>query len=205
MNTYPPPHHVDTETERLAKLIEILRLATLVVPDNNDAEVSFIPMLLDRDGDRLRLLGHLDASNPQAKLFDGRQVQAIFHGPQGYISPDDYRSAQLPTWNYVHVIAKGPVQELAGLDARRQLLVRMSETFGGSQQQFRLHESDERMNAMLNGIRAFSIEIESLVGRFKLSQDKTADDQAGALDALKQRAARRQQLVFDWVKQDYGL
>ena len=202
--SYPPPHHVEIDQARLARLVEILRLATLIIADEDDVHVSFIPFLVERNDERYVLLGHIDAANPQAGLLDGRAVKAIFHGPQGYISPDDYETSQLPTWNYANVVAHGRATEVAPVEARRQLLLRMSRTFGSAAQRFRLEPDDQRMEAMLAGIRAFRIDVERFVGRFKLSQDKSSQDAASALRAMRQRSSRREETVYRWLEQEAG-
>ncbi|HEX7030129.1 MAG TPA: FMN-binding negative transcriptional regulator [Gammaproteobacteria bacterium] len=199
--SYPPAHHSEHSPEKLLHLIGILRLATLISVHDGESSVSFVPMLVEH-GEAPVLTGHLDAANPQAALLDGRRMQAVFHGPQAYISPDDYLSRQLPTWNYAHVVASGPVEEIPGDDAKRALLIRMSETFGGASQVFSLDYADPRMAGMLGGIRAFCMRVDRLVGRLKLSQDKNRDDAQSVLAAMKRKSAARETAVFRWIEDE---
>lgn len=197
---YPPPHHVVHDTGVLVRFIEILRLATLVSVHGEDIEVAFVPMLVEHTADGVVLFGHIDAMNPKADQLDGRRMHAIFHGPQSYISPDDYGTPQLPTWNYVHVVAAGTVHELTGDERKRGLLVRMAETFGGAAQAFVLEDNDERMAGMLGGIRAFRIDVDELVGRFKLSQDKSPSDAKAVLKSMTRKSAYRERAVVELIE-----
>lgn len=199
-NAYPPSHHLLEDPAALLRLVETLRLATLLRPVADDLQVAFVPMLVERHEGAVSLLGHVDAANPQAQDLDGARLHAVFHGPHAYISPDDYRTSQLPTWNYIHVVAEGIARELKTREERAALLVRMSETFGGGRQDFVLGEDEPRMHAMLDCIRAFRLEITRLTGRIKLSQDKSEEDRDAALVALARRADARRAAVFEWVR-----
>lgn len=199
---YPPAHHAEHDTALLVRCIEILQLATLVAVRDDDADVAFVPMLVQHDDHGVTLFGHIDAANPQAAQLDGKRMHAIFHGPHGYISPDDYRSAQLPTWNYAHVVAAGTVHELRGDDEKRDLLIRMAECFGGAGQDFVLDAKDRRMAGMLGGICAFRIEVDRLIGRLKLSQDKSAPDAAAALVAMQRKSAERERALVSLIQEE---
>lgn len=202
VRNYPPAHHVEQSPERLVRLIEVLRLATLISVIDGRSAVSFIPMLAEHGADGVVLYGHMDAANPQAEQLSGGRMQAVFHGPQAYISPDDYISPQLPTWNYVHVVADGRVTEMPSGEDRRRLLIRMAETFGGAGQAFSLDYADQRMAGMLGGIRAFRMQVDKLLGRFKLSQDKSADDAHAALEAMRRKSAARENSAFQWTRDE---
>lgn len=198
---YPPSHHVVHDPGVLVRFIETLRLATLISVHDDDIEVAFVPMLVEYDAGSVVLFGHIDAVNPKANQLDGRRMHAVFHGPQSYISPDDYGTPQLPTWNYAHVVAAGTVRELANDEQKRGLLVRMAETFGGPAQAFVLEKSDQRMAGMLDGIRAFRIDVDRLVGRFKLSQDKSAADANAALAAMLRKSVERECAVVALIEE----
>lgn len=200
--TYPPSHHIEHDARVLVRFIETLQLATLVSVHDGDVETAFVPMLVEHDTSGVVLLGHIDAANPKAEQLEGQRMQAIFHGPQAYISPDDYLTSQLPTWNYAHIVASGVVHELTGNEQKRDLLMRMAQTFGGPQQVFVLEENNQRMSAMLDGIRAFRLEVDKLTGRFKLSQDKSTADANAVLAAMHRKSAERETELITLIREE---
>jgi len=142
-----------------------------------------LPLVL-AEAEPLQLLGHLDANNPAADLIqDGRKVLAIFHGPNAYISPTDMTTKQLPTYNYQQVFVRGKLTrhvDLADVQADIHALVRAME----SKRKWDLESNDPRLIALLPLVVGFRIEIESISGRFKVSQDKIKADRDVAMRKL---------------------
>ena len=96
----------------LQDLIRAHPLATVVV-SNDGLLVNHFPLLFESAGEHGVLKGHIPAANPLcAAIKDGCQAVAIFHGPEGYVSPSWYPSKHehgkvVPTWNYAVVHAHG--------------------------------------------------------------------------------------------------
>lgn len=182
---YPPPYHLDHNKHNAYKVIEACKLATVISPIQDDVLVTHIPLILNLDKGSLgSLVGHIDKNNPQAKYLNNHKITAIFHGPDAYISPTVYASRQLPTWNYITTHVKGTAHHLPSDDAVRDSLIHMAEQLEDSEQPFVLNPDDKRIPALLNHIVGFEIEIEDLVGRFKLSQDKLQQDRMNAKQQL---------------------
>ena len=197
MAHYPPPHYDEPDRRRQLRLIREQPLATFVVAGADGRPYATpVPLVVAardaRDqtaGTELQLVGHLDANNPAAALVtDGREALAIFHGPSAYISPRDYHSRQLPTYNYEQVHVRGTLERLddpARIDADLHALIAAMEGVDG----WRLAPDDPRIAALLPHIVAFRCHVTAMTGRFKLSQDKRPADRAAA--ARKLDAARR--------------
>jgi transcriptional regulator len=142
------------------------------------------PLLVAGD----RLLFHVARTNAAAGRLDSARAIASVLGPDTYISPDWYESAdQVPTWNYVAVEAEGPLRRLdeAGLT---DLLDRMS-----ADQERRLAPkpawtrdkmSAGRFESMLQAIIGFELSIKALRGTRKLGQHKGLADRTRVADAL---------------------
>ena len=98
---YQPRHFVETREHALHGLIDAHPFATLVANATAGMAVNHLPFV--RQGQVLR--GHVARGNELA-VMDGAAVLAIFHGPQGYVSPNWYPSKhandgrEVPTWNY---------------------------------------------------------------------------------------------------------
>ena len=150
--------------------------------------VTHLPLLAQRDGDTIVLTGHLARLNPHARMLDGMRVLAIFNGPHGYISPRWYekRSADVPTWNYATVHCSGVAQlttEAGKLDALRRLVHEMEGTLPGAWSVDEL--SAAARDAMLKNIVAFTVRVDSLTAKFKLGQNRSDADRAGAVAGLR--------------------
>ncbi len=199
---YPPPYHLDHDRHNAYKVIEACKLATIISPIQDDVLVTHIPLILNLDKGKLgSLVGHIDKNNPQATYLNNHKITAIFHGPDAYISPTVYASRQLPTWNYITTHVKGTARHLSSDDAVRDSLIHMAEQLENSQQPFVLQPDDKRIPGLLNHIVGFEIEIEDLVGRFKLSQDKIQQDRINAKQQLLSQASDSEMILINQLTQ----
>lgn len=158
--------------------------------------VAHAPVVVRRQDTGLVLDFHLSRGNALAPLItDGFSAVATSLGPDAYVSPDWYVAAdQVPTWNYVAVDAEGSV---APLD--QAALVRLLDDLS-AQEEARLAPkplwtrdkmSAGRFEAMLGGIVGARMTVTRLEGTFKLSQNKSAADLAGAIAGLKDHPLAR--------------
>lgn len=141
----------------------------------------------------LKLLAHVARANPLWRNHPAdRPVLVVFQGPNAYISPNDYPSkAQharaVPTWNYAMVQARGPLRVVDGDPVwLRALLDRQSAQHEAAQAQPwtpALAPADY-LSAMLQAVVGLEIEVTDLQGKFKLSQNQSADNRRGVHAAL---------------------
>lgn len=187
---YPLPFTHSTNPAHLTAVIRRFPLATLITPHAETPLVTHVPLLYVPTPEGLGMLvGHMDRNNPQAAELKAGPVQALFHGPNSYISPHSYVTEQLPTWNYIKVHVKGEVEEMPNLDDVRDLMLQTTEYMEeGRARPYTLAPDHARMNKLLPFVVAFKIQITSWEGKFKLSQDKLAKDTDAARDQLLQDA-----------------
>jgi transcriptional regulator len=124
-----------------------------------------------------------------------------------YVSPDWYRTTvTVPTWNYIAVEGAGRLRRLDDSGLRR-LLVDLSSTHEEKLRPkipWTLDKiSEERVAALLNGIRGFTVALETLEGKFKLSQDKTSGNVAGVIAGLEARGDAASLAVAEAMKEDW--
>ncbi|HEX9533905.1 MAG TPA: FMN-binding negative transcriptional regulator [Stellaceae bacterium] len=186
---YLPPAFTEARAEILVEHIERYDFGLLVSHGSAGLVASHIPFLIERDGGRLHLQGHLARPNPQvADLARGGEVLAIFHGPHAYVSPNWYASGpSVPTWNYVDVHAYGTVQLVEDDYWLRRFLVRLSERHEArNPQAWRMQGlPDGYVETMLKGIIGLDIAVTRLEGKYKLSQNRPATDRPGVIAALE--------------------
>ena len=65
----------------------------------------------------------------------------------------------------------------------------MTERMESSEQPYVLNRNEKRIQSLIDYIVGFEITIESLLGRFKLSQDKSAEDTQLAKEKLIQQSS----------------
>jgi transcriptional regulator len=155
--------------------------ATMITHGEGGIEASHVPLLVDANGGELR--GHLARDNAQLRHLEaGAHVLAVFHGPHGYVSPSVYLEPGVPTWNFVVVHARGRARVLdeQGL---RAILDETVARFDTSDWRARVNE--EYLAPMRGRIAGFSIAIESLEGKWKLSQNRSAADRDRVIEWLE--------------------
>ena len=159
--------------------------ATLITCGAAGAEASHLPLLVDAAAGRLR--GHVARDNDQlAHLAAGAPVLAVFHGPHGYVSPSVYEGQRgVPTWNYVVVHARGRPRLLdeAGLVAILHDSVAHFD-IPGWRARFG-QEWPDVPSQLLQAIAGFEIDVESIEGKWKLSQNRSELDRASVVGWLE--------------------
>jgi transcriptional regulator len=171
---YLPSHFRQDDRASVFALAEANPFATLVTQGGDGLLASHVPLLVDPGRNLLR--GHLARANPQlAHLAEGVEALAIFHGPHGYVSPSLYSEhPSVPTWNYAVVHARGRPR-LVDAQALKTLLDDLVTRFDRSGWTF--DPPEEYGRRMLGAIAGFEIAIESIEGKWKLSQNRSAEDQ----------------------------
>ena len=119
---------------------------------------------------------------------------AIFHGPDAYVSPNSYPTKaehhrHVPTWNYQVVHVHGMIRFQHDTHAKRAavgLLTSHLERQRNGAGAWRMADAPaDYMAAMLDAIVAFRIDPQQIVAKSKLSQNRSATDHRGAVDALR--------------------
>lgn len=195
---YPPKHHQENDLKKIITVIEEFPLAMLVSVLDNKPLVTHIPIIYSHKIQKL--VAHIDKYNPQvATLKNGAEVTVIFKGPDAYISPSIYTTTQLPTWNYIFVHLTGTITLINDPEEAKNTMIAMTQFLEGKEQKYILSPDNKRMDGAVNYIQAFEIEITHWEGKFKLSQDKTEQDQLHAKEALKKNAKRDRDGFVDGI------
>lgn len=199
--TYPPPAYLESDTEKLHALIERYRFATLIAAVGPDRPLAtHLPLILDpARGPMGTLFGHMDRANPQARLLDGHRMMVVFHGPNGYMPPSVYDNAPLPTWNSMAVHVWGRVRLV---EDPARLVQGLCEIARRSGPEGLLTPDDPRIPRLIDYIVGFEVEIEEMVGRFKLSQEH---DEANRRRAALALASRTEEGERDFIGYVVGL
>ncbi|MBU3724343.1 MAG: FMN-binding negative transcriptional regulator [Burkholderiaceae bacterium] len=197
---YLPSHFSEYRLEEIHRIIREHPLGILVTHDKDaGTDANHIPFEFDPNvGDHGLLKAHIARANDLwQRCPTGTEVLVIFRGVDAYISPNWYPSKhethrQVPTWNYEVVHAKGTItirddeHFLRGQAARLTRLHERSEA-----RPWRMGESPpDYIKSMLENIVGIEIQITSLIGKSKLSQNKDARDRESAAQKLRNKGDR---------------
>lgn len=174
----------------LGDCIDALVFAALLSNGPDGPRASHLPLLLDRaNGGTLR--GHLARANGHADGLDGEPALVIFQGPAHYVSPAWYPSKAetgkvVPTWNYVVIHARGPVRLRHDPDWLHGLVADLTDRMEHDRQApWAVSDAPaDYTDTMLGHIVGVEIALTSLVGKFKLGQNRSAADRAGLAAGL---------------------
>lgn len=186
----PEPFRRD-DPETLHPFIRAHPFATLVTGAAGMPQATHLPLILE--GGVLR--GHMARGNPHWKtIAAGQPALAIFLGPHAYVSPQWYPGKKVdgktvPTWNYAVVHAAGPIRVTEDADWLRAHVSALTD-----QQEAPLAEPwkvtdapEDYVRKMLTAIVGVELEVTSLTGKWKLSQNRAPADHDGARDGLAAR------------------
>lgn len=168
-----------------------------------EIHLAYAPALFAADSPHGRVQFHLARANPMAGVEDGQSVTLSFMGPHSYISPNWYKSSQVPTWNYIAAEGVGQVRRLNAEELRRQLaaLAAQHEAYAAPDNPWSPEKlNPDQMAALLKAIAGFEVELVSLEGKLKLSQNKSQADIAGAVAALEHREDETSLAVADAMR-----
>ena len=188
---YQPAHFNESDAHTLHALMKAHPLATLV-RGGAEFAADILPLEVDRVGDGWRVTGHVARANPLWREADGQPVLLLFQGPQAYVSPNWYPSkAQhgkaVPTWNYTTVQAHGRLRAIEDPAWLLAFVTRLTERHEGSRA-MPWHVTDapaDYIDSMLRAIVGIEIEVTRLEGKYKLSQNRSAEDRTGVVLGLE--------------------
>ena len=165
---------------------------SLVVAGAEGLSSVFVPILVSDDRRSLRT--HVARANPWWRgIQDGTEVLALFVAASAYISPTFYPSRHqnpsvVPTWNYVAAEVRGRVRVI---DDHQWLLeqVRSQTTHfeSTSPSPWRVEDApDDFIDRQVSAIIGVEIDVVSIEGKSKLSQNRPASDHDAVREHLSE-------------------
>lgn len=197
---YRPSHFEQHDAAALQALMREHPLATLVTQQNGGITADAIPLNYDAASHTLR--GHVARANPLWRAAAGQPVLAVFNGPQAYITPSWYPSKAathkvVPTWNYTVVHAHGVLRAVEDAPWLHALVTSLTDH----------HEApraapwavadapDDYVQQMLRAIVGIEIPVDRLIGKWKISQNRSDADRLGVAAGLAEGAAQAQAMA----------
>lgn len=189
---YLPKHFAVSDPARLHALMRAHPLATLVSHGADGLEANHVPLLLGTEaGPHGTLRGHVARGNPLASQAVDSEILVIFQGEECYISPSGYATKAehgkvVPTWNYCAVHAYGRLRVIDDADwLLAQLTALTVEHEAGLAKPWAVGDAPaDYVGKMLGAIVGIEISIDRLIGKWKVSQNQPAVNQASLVEAL---------------------
>jgi transcriptional regulator len=197
---YLPAHFAESRPEVLQRLIVEHPFGLLVTQGASDIDANSVPFFLDADpaGGPGILRAHVARANP---LWREARADAdslvVFQGPQTYVSPAWYPSKAehgkvVPTWNYVMVQGRGKLRAIEDADWLRAFVSRLTDHHEGERARQAAQPKAwavtdapaDYVDSMLKAIVGIEIVLSSLVGKWKVSQNRPATDREGVVRGL---------------------
>lgn len=202
---YLPTHFKHDQLDDLVELIQQYPLATVVMTAaDGTLEVNHLPLEYEmQQGGFGVLRGHIAKANPMFEILNqSAHVYVIFQAEDAYISPNWYEGKQehhrvVPTWNYRVVHVKGEILKLDDDKYLRGVLARLTRMHEANQpMQWKMGDAPNDFIAeQLEKIVAIEIDIQSMIGKFKVSQNRSAVDVMNVAKALKRSNAEMAELI----------
>ena len=188
---YSPRHFAELDRTVLRDEIRKIRAGHLITLGSEGLEASFIPLLISDDAGMIT--GHLAKGNEQWRHAD-TSVPALITwiGPDAYVSPSYYPSKRehqkvVPTWNYITVQAKGLLSFREDDQWKRSHLEALTNFHERAMvEPWAVSDApNEFIEGLMQAIVGVSIQVASIEGKWKLSQNKSDSDVAGVVAGFK--------------------
>ncbi|MCO6179917.1 FMN-binding negative transcriptional regulator [Ciceribacter sp. RN22] len=211
---YQPPHHREDRREVQHALIRSHPLGLLISSGEGGLLANPIPFRLVKTEEGLGTLqAHMAKVNPQWRaLSGGAEVLIVFQGADHYITPSWYETKRetgkvVPTWNYAIVQVRGTVRVIEDSQWLRAQVDRLTDG----------HESkrmipwavgdapDDFITAQLKGIVGIEVQITTIEGKWKVSQNRNEADRRGVAEGLDAEGSAAAGVMAAMVKTYGGL
>ena len=176
---YVPDQFKISDQEEIFSFLQANAFGQLISLQDKRLTSSHLPFLIADD--RKRLLCHLARQNPQWQTLEGQQVLVTFQGAHDYISPSWYQNPGVPTWNYQAVHVYGNCRVFDAADELATVVEALTDRYESS---FEAPWEPQYREAMLKAIIAVEIDIDEIQCKYKLSQNRPAEDQQGVIEKL---------------------
>ncbi len=183
---YIPEHFVVRDQAKALAFMRANPFAILVSSTDEGPFATHLPLVIREQEQSLVLRGHVAKANPHWQYLEKRPKSSlvIFHGPHAYISPSNYETREVvPTWNYGAVHVYGNARVFSG-DELLGVLQELIPIFEPAYAEQWASLSQAYRERMLSHIVGFEIAVTKVEAKFKLSQNRTRQEQENVIAAL---------------------
>ena len=204
---YVPESFKVDDQAKIKAFLERYDFATIVSSPASGIVATHVPVVLRRAPTGLVLVGHVARANSHWELMNGAvESLAIFHGPHGYVSPTWYANGPaVPTWNYATVHAYGKPRATHDvtftLDLLRELVLRYEK---GDNAWCVEDLPPNFREGLVSAIVAFEMPVHRFETKFKLGQNRSAEDRAGTIAGLEREQSAEANALAAFMRYHVG-
>ena len=206
---YLPEVFEERDVHTLHRTIEAHPLGALVTVTSGGLDANHIPFLIDAEPAPFGSLhGHVARANPVWRELEGTPALVIFQGPHQFITPSWYPTKQetgrvVPTWNYVVVHAHGRARVIDDHAQVRGHLERLTDRHEQRRDNpWKVTDApDDFIDKMASAVVGIEMIIERLIGKWKVSQNRTTADREGVVNGLVQDGSPAARVMADLVRE----
>jgi len=160
--------------------------AILISATDDGPFATHVPVAMRETGDHIVVRGHVAKANPHWRHLEREpRCLMIFHGPHAYIAASNYPAREnVPTWNYTAVHAYGDALLFSAPEQLQQVLHELIRSFEPPYAEQWDGLSDAYRDGLLSQIVGFEIAISRIETKFKLSQNRTGEEQENVISSL---------------------
>jgi transcriptional regulator len=182
---YIPKYFEITDKNEQFAFIAANGFGQLISTSNDRPCSTHLPFLLSED--KTKLLAHLAIQNSQADNINGQQVLVTLQGAHDYISPSWYEGAGVPTWNYQAAHIYGVCQTFTDAERLEHVVNKLTAKYEASMPSPWQPDYNPKM---LNAIIGIEISINEIQCKYKLSQNKSEQDQQQVINQLNANCSK---------------
>ena len=206
---YVPRHFEETRIDVLHELIRAFPLGALVTLTAGGLDANHIPFEVSPDPPPLGTLrGHVARANPVWRdVSPGTEALVMFRGVDTYVSPSWYPTKAetgkvVPTWNYAVVHARGVPRFIDDRAWLRAFVEQLTDRHEARRSEpWKVTDAPADFIAQQVGaIIGLEIPIARLIGKWKVSQNRSTGDRAGVVEGLLREAPRGAVAMADLVR-----
>lgn len=182
---YIPKYFEITDKNEQSAFIAANGFGQLISTSNDRPCSTHLPFLLSED--KTKLLAHLAIQNSQVDSINGQQVLVTLQGAHDYISPSWYEGAGVPTWNYQAAHIYGVCQTFTDAEKLEYVVNKLTAKYEANMPSPWQPDYNPKM---LNAIIGIEISISEIQCKYKLSQNKSEQDQQQVIDQLNENGSK---------------
>lgn len=195
--TYLPEQFEQQDPAEITAFLDAHPFATLVVMLNGELWPTPLPLMYQPSEEgHGTFIGHVALANDMWRAEADQRVLVIVNGPDTYITPNWYATKAethevVPTWNYVAVHAWGTMSVHHESKWKRMAVGKLTKIHEATNEiPWRMGDAPQEFIAeQLEYIVGIEIEIDSIVAKYKLNQNRSAADRTGVITGLEDRNA----------------
>ena len=191
----PKPFEITDDNEKFA-FIEANTFGQLVSQLDGKLFSTHMPFLLSDD--KTKIVGHLANANPQHAQLAGQEVLITLEGAHGYVSPSWYSSPGVPTWNYQAVHIYGICSLINDVEKLKNIVDALTHKYESA---FAQPWQPDYKAAMLSAIVGVEIAITDIQCKYKLSQNRSREDQQQVSAKLQSLGFTELSSAMDTIRQ----